>query len=191
MKQHENIGHDGHPAVRENTGMVGFSDLAEGRISRARAIKLAGAMLGTGAFALLLPDEADARRKKKRRRRRRRKAQVAPTTPTPLPLVPNVNTIQITNPSGDPLNPSDKPLTISGVKLIGEDGSVISTQPLVGGPVTIEAGETGDVVFDLSGLSVADLADADSLRLIDEMGVPITIVDENGVQVGVGDIDVL
>ena len=52
---------------------VPLEGLAEERITRARAIKLAGAMGATGAFALLLPDEADALTRRQRRRRRRRR----------------------------------------------------------------------------------------------------------------------
>jgi hypothetical protein len=140
-------------------------------------------MLGTGAFALLLPDEADARRRK-RRRRRRRKARVTEPS-SPITLLPGDNIINITNPS------PDKPLTISEVRVIGEDGSVIETVPLAE-DVTIQPLQTGDVTFDLTGLLTdTELLRADGLRLIDERGVPITIVDEDGVKVGVGDIDVL
>jgi len=160
--------------------------LADRPITRARAIKLFGATIAGGALMAILPDEADARKKRRRRRRRRprrRRAQVAPPTTTPITLVPGDNIINITN-----LSP-DKPLTISEVKVIDGDGSVISTQPLVGGPVTIQPGDTAPITVDLSGLSATDLLNADGLRLIDERGVPITVVDENGVVVG--DIDVL
>ncbi len=155
---------------------VPFEGIAEERITRSRAIKLFGATIAGGALMAILPAEADARRRR-RRRRRRRKARV---TPNPTPLVLGDNVLTVTNPS------SDKPLTISQVKVIDSDGSVISTRPLVGGPVTIAPGATAPVKF---SLDADDLLNADRLRLIDERGVPITVVDENGVVVG--DIDVL
>ena len=158
--------------------------LAEERITRARAIKLAGAAAATGAFALFWgTDEADARRRKRRRRRRRRRRKARVSQPTPITLVPGDNIISITN-------PSDKPLTISEVRVIGKDGSVIETVPLAE-DIIIQPRDTLPVTVDLSGLTATELLQADGLRLIDGRGVPITIVDEEGVKVGVGDIDVL
>jgi hypothetical protein len=154
-----------------------FSDLGEVRITRARAIKLAGAAIAGSALSLLWAGEADARKKKRRRRRRRRKAQV--NTPTPVTLAPGDNTISITNPS------PDKPLTISGVKVIDSDGSVVDSNVLTD-PVTIAPGDTADLTVNLDA---NDLLNADRLRLIDGRGVPITVVDENGITLG--DIDVL
>ncbi len=52
---------------------VPLKGLAEERITRARAIKFAGATITAGALAFLLPDEADALTRKQRRRRRRRR----------------------------------------------------------------------------------------------------------------------
>lgn len=165
---------------------VSFSgSLGEVRITRARAIKLAGAALGGSALGLLWAGEADARNRRRRRRRkkhrrRRRKAQVVSPTNIPLPLVPGDNILNIKNPS------EDEPLTISGIKLLDSDGSVISTEPLVGGPVTIQPGETKLVTVNLDA---SDLVNADGLRLLDGAGRGITVIDENGVTVG--DIDLL
>jgi len=82
-----------------------LAGLAEERVTRARAIKLAGAMVGTGAFALLLPDEADAANRRQRRRRRRRKKlrarrrrQAAVTSPQPtVPVNENPTVVPIKN----------------------------------------------------------------------------------------------
>ena len=157
-----------------NEGSSAAAGLADSVITRAQAVKLAG--LGGAGFmlTLLLPDGADARRRrKKKRRRRRRKAQV---TPNPLIIVPGVPTVLTVT------NPSDEPLTISGVKVLDEDGSVIRTIDLP--DATVAPGDTGIVTI------TDPLVDAEGLRLIDGRGVPITVVDENGVTVGVGDIDV-
>ncbi len=54
--------------------------LADAPVTRARAIKLAGATVAVGAFAALWPAEADAAN---RRRRRRRRRQAAVTSPQP------------------------------------------------------------------------------------------------------------
>jgi hypothetical protein len=56
---------------------VPLEGLAEERITRARAIKFAGATITAGALAFLLPDEADALTRKQRRRRRRRRRAAA------------------------------------------------------------------------------------------------------------------
>ena len=167
------------PASRMEGDAEGYSfeDLAAGLtevgVTRAQALKVVG-LGGAGfLFTLLWPAEADARR----RRRRRRKAQV---TPNPVVVVPGTPfTLTITN-------PSDKnDLTISGVKVLDSDGKVIAVEVLTD-PVTIAPGETTVVPITIDG----PLVDADKLRLIDERGVPITVVDENGVSVGDIDIDV-
>jgi hypothetical protein len=176
----------GVSAVNQDTG----AGLAEARVTRARAIKLLGAVAGTGAFALLLPDEADARKRKRRRRRRR--ARVAPTTPTPITLNVAPGGGGVLNPSIDITNPSpDTPLTISEVRVIDSDGSVIDTAPLVGGPVTLRPRETATITPNLSGLTVTELLDADGLRLVDGRGLGITVIDEDGVQVGDIPVDVV
>src|SRR5918998_1438394 len=56
---------------------VPLEGLAEERVTRARAIKFAGATITAGALAFLLPDEADALTRKQRRRRRRRRRAAA------------------------------------------------------------------------------------------------------------------
>jgi hypothetical protein len=157
---------------------VSFSDLGDVTLTRARAIKLAGAALAGSAFSLLWAGEADARKKKKRkkRRRRRRKAQV---TPNPVPLIPGGdNVLTVTN-------PSDRPLTISGVEVLDNQGNLLFDA--LAGDVTIAPNTTAPVTLtvDLND----PVVDADRLRLIDGRGNPITVVDENGVNVG--GIDVL
>ena len=146
--------------------------LADHVVTRAQALKLAG-LGGAGfLFTLLWPADADARRRRRKKKRRRRKAQVTPAT-----VSPGVTTnLTVTNPS------VDRPLTISGVKVLDEDGSVIRTINLP--DVTIAPGDT-ELITITDPLA---LVDAEGLRLIDERGVPITVVDENGVTVG--DIDV-
>jgi hypothetical protein len=61
-----------------------FEDLAvgmaEGTITRGRAIKLAGAALVGSALTLVWPAEAEARNRRRRRRRRRRKVIVTPSS---------------------------------------------------------------------------------------------------------------
>lgn len=149
----------------------GPTALGDVRITRTQALKLAG--LGGAGFllTLVLPDTADAR--KRRRRRRRRRAKV-----TPVVVVPGATTpLTITNLS------ADKPLTIKGFKVLDSDGRTIDTTVL-GAPVTIQPGDTAIVPVTVDG----GLVDADKLRLIDDTGTPITVVDENGVTVG--DIDI-
>ncbi len=140
-------------------------------VTRTQALKLAG-LGGAGfLFTMLLPDTADAR--KRRRRRRRRRARV-----TPVVVIPGATTpLTITNLS------ADKPLTIKGFKVLDSDGRTIDTEVL-GAPVTIQPGDTAIVPVTVDG----GLVDADKLRLIDDTGTPITVVDENGVTVG--DIDI-
>jgi len=159
---------------------VSFSDLGDVTLTRARAIKLAGAALAGSAFSLLWAGEADAHKKKHRRKkkRRRRKAQVVPPTTLPVLVVLGDNLLSIKNPGG-------RPLTISGVKVLDSDGSVVDSNVLTD-PVTIAPGETEVLTVNLDA---NDLLNADRLRLIDGRGKSITVIDENGVTVG--DIDVL
>ena len=150
----------------------GPTALGDVRITRTQALKLAG-LGGAGfLFTLLLPADADARHK--RRRRRRRKAQVTSPTVTPIVVVPGLPTVL------NLTNPGDSPLTISEVKVLDSDGRVIRTINLP--DVTIAPGNTGVITIN------DPLVDAEGLRLIDARGVPITVIDENGVTVG--DIDV-
>jgi hypothetical protein len=167
---------------REGLEVGSIDDLAAGltevTMTRSRAIKLAGAALAGSALTLFWAGEADARNRKRRRRRRRRKAQV---TPNPVPaLIPGVLTLNVTN-------PGDELLTIDRIQLLDSDGEVIAVKELVDGPVKIAAEDTELVTV---ALDVDDpLVDARGIRLIDGRGVPITVVDENGIKVG--DIDVL
>lgn len=77
---------------QEQTGEYTFDELsrglADGTLSRSRALKLAGAAILAGAFGFLaLPDEADAKkRRRKKKRKRKRRPRSASTTPTTLPL---------------------------------------------------------------------------------------------------------
>jgi hypothetical protein len=65
--------------LRREVEEASFDDLAvsmaEGSVTRGRAIKLAGAALLGSALTMFWPEEADARRNNKKRRRRRRRKQ--------------------------------------------------------------------------------------------------------------------
>jgi hypothetical protein len=165
---------------REELEVGSLDDLGAGltdvTMTRSRAIKLAGAALAGSALSLVWAGEADARRRR-RRRRRRRKVQV--TNSLPVTLVLGGNTLNAKN-------PGNKALTIDKVKVLDSDSEVIAVKDLVGGPVTIEPDETLPVTVDIDA---NDLVNADKLRLIDDRGVAITVIDKDGVEVG--DIDVL
>jgi hypothetical protein len=182
MQMKRNEGEEPRPAFGEPDFRLS-DDLGEARITRARAIKLAGAALAGSALSLVWAGEADAKNKKKRRRRRRRrrrKARVTPNpVPTPLPGVPAV--INVTNPS------DSRPLTIGGVRLLNGGGGLIGSNGLVGGPVTIAPGQTLPVTVTFAPSD--PLVDARSLRLIGGGGKPIVVVDEDGDILG--DIDLL
>jgi hypothetical protein len=124
--------------------------LSKGLVTRAQALKLAGLGAAGFLFASVLSDEANARRRKKRRRKK--KVQV--TSPLPLIVVPGGPTLVSV------LNPGSTPLTISEVKVLDSDGSVIRTVDVA--DVTIPAnGGLGVVTID------EPLVDAEGLRLID------------------------
>jgi hypothetical protein len=179
------VARDGDSAVNaftnrsEEPEVGSFDDLAAGltdvTMTRSRAIKLAGAALAGSALTLFWAGEADARR----RRRRRRKAQVQ--NPQPVTLNLGDNTLNVTN-------PGNKALTIDKVQVLDSDGEVIAVKELVDGPVTIARGETLPVTVNLDA---NDLINADKLRLIDARGIPITVIDKDGVEVGDIDVDVL
>jgi hypothetical protein len=178
MKRDE--GGENRPSREELEGMS-FDDLtaglADGTITRSRAIKLAGAALLGGALTVLWPGEADAanrrRRRRKKRRRRRRKAQV---TPPLTPVVPGVPAVfHITLPAGE-----DRTLTIEGFRVFNSEGQLVTAQDLTD-PVVIQPGLLGgDVAITFPN----GVADGNTVTLIDGRGVPITVVDENGVSVG-------
>ncbi len=146
--------------------------LADGTITRARALKLAGAALAGSALTLLWPAEADARnRRRRRKKRRRRKARVTTSpstvpqqTDTPIPI-----TLTVTNPS------DSRPLTISDVKLLGAEGAVVD--PTV--PVTIAPGATVNIPITLTYDPSSPLVDAGELRLYDGSGVPVEVTNGN------------
>ena len=150
--------------------------LAEGPITRSRAIELLGVTIAGGALVVILPAEADAC-KRRRRRRRRRRARV--NQPTPVMWVPGNNVISITNPS--------PPTTSDDLRGKGDRQRRLGRlhPALIGGPVTLRPDQTIPVTVNLDA---ADLVNANGLRLIDGRGIRITVVDENGVVVG--DIDV-
>jgi hypothetical protein len=157
--------------------------LAEGTITRAQAIKLAGAALLGGALTVLWADEADARKRRRKKRRRRRKAQVTDPLPLPVP-VPNVENPGIISITFPVLNLGDKDLEIGDVKVVDGGNDGLADAELLNGPVTIEAGQTEPVTVNLTVTS--PLIETGELRLIenDASGTPITVIDENGVTVG-------
>jgi hypothetical protein len=109
----------------------------------------------------------------------------AQVTPNPvLNVVPGVPIdLTIENPS------ATKPLTISAIRLLDSAGSVILGN-LLPDSVVIAPGATEDVLVTIPIDIDEPLVDGDQLRLIDARGVPITIVDENGVSVGDITLDV-
>jgi hypothetical protein len=142
---------------------------AEERITRARAIKLAGAMVGTGAFALLLPDEADAlsRRQRRRRRLRRRRQR-------------RQNNVTSTNTDNGVVNFGDttvgSPLTkFVDIKNNGPDsvtidptvvGSGFTLADLSGIDLTLEPGETVSIPVIVDALSSG--VKTGELRILDD-----------------------
>jgi hypothetical protein len=157
---------------------------AEERITRARAIKLAGAMVGTGAFALLLPDEADAasRRQRRRRRLRRRRARqrrqnnVTSEESTinfgdTLVDAPVTRFVEVTNngPDSVTLEPT----------LVGDGFSLVNTDP-----ITVASGDTVRIPVVLDALEEG--IQTGTLRLVDARdGLLLEAVDL------VGDVNVL
>ena len=125
--------------------------LADQPITRARAIKLAGALVGTGAFALFLPDEADAAdRKRRRRRQRRRRARQR-----------RQSAVNSTQPGGtlnfgDVVVNPNLPLPLQTVTIENNGGT----------PVTIDPRVVGD------GFSLGDI---DNLDLVLEPGTSVDI----------------
>jgi hypothetical protein len=144
--------------------------LAEERVTRARAIKLLGAIGATGAFALFTGGPADAltraqRRRRRRRRLRRRRRNVTTTNTSStgdtstvtfgdsLVGVPATETVTIEN-----IGPDEVTIT---PELVGGNFSLVNTDP-----ITIAGGETAklDVIF--NPLSVGDKTG--TLRLLDD-----------------------
>jgi hypothetical protein len=138
--------------------------LAETPVTRARAIKLLGAMGATGAFALVAGGTAEARPNRRRRRRRRLRRRRRNVTTT------NTTTDNSTVNFGSPLVPTTVPVTIANngpdtvtlnPTIVGEGFSLANTDPII-----IEAGETAilPVIFDPVNV---DGAQTGNLRLVD------------------------
>ncbi len=152
----------GRDAEPEGYWFDGPAEGLEGvAVSRRKALGIFGAgLLGATGMLTAFSAPAEARR---RRRRRRRKAKV---TPNPVVVVPGTPTVlNITN-------PGNSALTISKVEVLDSGGRVIRTINLP--DVTIAPGATVPVTIN------DPLLDAEGLKLIDERGVVIDIVDDNG-----------
>lgn len=159
---------------------VPLEGLAEERITRARAIKLAGAMVGTGAFALLLPDEADAASRRQRRRRRLRRRRIRQRRNNIRTDTEN-STIDFGDVDlGDLLN-----LPVRRVEVFNDGNTPVTLKPTVVGrgftlvddaPITIGAGESEFVDVTVTDL-LTDGA-AGQLKLVDaEDNVTLETVD--------------
>jgi hypothetical protein len=144
--------------------------LAEERITRARAIKLAGATITAGALALVLPDDADAlTRRQRRQRRRRRKRRIRQRrnnirTDTENSTV-DFGDVDITNLANLPVrrvevfNDGNTPVTLNPT-VVGEGFTLVDDAP-----ITIGAGESEFVDVTVTRL-LTDGA-AGQLKLVD------------------------
>jgi len=159
---------------------VPFERIAEERITRARAIKLAGAMGATGAFALFTGGTAEARPNRRRRRRRRRRRQRAVTSDQStinfgdtILNVPATEFVTITN-------EGDTPVTINPT-LVG-DGFTLGD--LSGLDLTLEAGESVKIPVILNALEEG--VKTGKLRILDARdGLVLEVVEL------VGEVNVL
>ncbi len=143
--------------------------LSDQRITRARAIKLAGATVAAGAFAAFVADDADARpNRRRRRRRRRRQRRNNVTTDTSI--------VNITTP-GEVVpvtvtNNGTTPVTITP-QLVGDGFSLVNAndaefQLLPGASRLVEVTGTN-----LAGNGVLNIRDASD-------GLILEVVDLNG-----------
>ena len=142
---------------------VPLEGLAEERITRARAIKLAGAMGATGAFALLLPDEADALTRRQRRRRRRRRIRQRRNNVT-------TNTENSTIDFGD-VSVIDLPVT-RPVTITNNGDVPVTVRPVVG---------DGFTLVDADG---NEIADGDTIRIPANDSVQLDVILTELVQSG-------
>ncbi len=175
--------------IKRNDGdpPVPLEGVAEERITRARAIKLAGAMVGTGAFALLLPDEADALTRRQRRKRRRRRArQRRQNNVTSEQSTVNFGGTTVGTPvteSVDVTNNGTEPVTITPT-VVGDgftlaDAGDITLQPgeTVSVPVIFApqvGAEAGDI--NTGELRLADAADGLLLEAVDLVGTVVNVL---------------
>lgn len=163
---------------------VPLEGVAETPVTRARAIKLFGAMGAAGAFAAFTGGTAEAGERDRRRRRRRRRRRIRRQRQN------NVTTDQSTVNFGDTTlgapvtrtvevtNDGNTPVTIDP-QLIGDGFTLLDTDPIV-----VDAGETRlvDVVFN----PLRDGVSTGTLRLVDARdGLVLEVVDL------VGNVDVL
>lgn len=142
MNKRNPLERGGVPAVREDTEAVGFSDLADAPVTRARAIKLLGATAATGAFALVAGGTAEAGERDRRRRRRRRRRRARLRRQRNITTNNENSTIDLGPVTiGDErfvevTNEGDVPVTLDP-QLIGDDFSLVNT-----GNIPIAPGDT-------------------------------------------------
>ena len=150
---------------------VPLEGLAEERITRARAIKLAGAAVAGGAFSIFWgADVAEARpnRRRRRRRRRRRQRQNNVTTDTSI--------VNITTPGGvvpvTVTNTGTTPVTITP-QIVGDGFSLVNANDakfrlLPGASRLVEV--TGTNIAGDGVLNIRDASDGLILEVVDLNG---------------------
>ncbi len=153
--------------------------LAEERVTRARAIKLLGAMGATGAFALFTggtaeAGERDRRRRRRRRRRLRRRRQNNVTTnnstvdfgdnlvDADLLGGPITRDIEVANNSDVPVTIRRELVDANGFTLLDASGTPIAN----GSTIRIPANGTRDITVGLTDLLGSGLQTG-TLRLVD------------------------
>jgi hypothetical protein len=153
--------------------------LAEGTITRARAIKLAGAALLSASGLMMLfqsPAEAGRRRKKRRRRRRRSTTRVRTNRRRVRFRETPVGTL-----------PSESPVENVTITNIGTDP--ISIQPVFSSPdFTLAPGFTfpeeiatrNSVTVPIAFTPLQEGVQTGELTFVDTDGSPVVIVDANG-----------
>jgi len=157
--------------------------LTEETITRARAIKLAGAALlaGTGMMTLF-QSPAEARKRRRRRKKRRRKARVTPD-PVPLPNETNNITFSVENLTGGLLPPIAGAEVLSGpfeISLLGQE-PILGQESLVRfeQPIAVfdVPGTTVDAEVPLTITVLEDGVQSGELRLFDANGNTVDVVD--------------
>jgi hypothetical protein len=151
-----------HPFVGELEPFDAASaaSLADVRVTRSQAIKLAGLGVAGFLFTLILPDEADALNRRKRRRRRRRRMRQRAITSNPSTV--NFGDVTIGTPLTEGVtitNNGTTPVTLRP-EVVGDGFTLVDASNF-----TLDPGESDvvDVVFtpDVGGVSTG------TLRLID------------------------
>ncbi len=162
------------PEIRSLDDAAG---LADAPVTRARAIKLFGAVIAGGALVAFLPDEASARPNRRKRRRRRRQAAIT-SNPSTVTFAPTIVGTPSPAKNVTITNDGDTPVTLRP-EMVGDgftidpmfsgiDGFTLAPGASIAVPVIFTPGVEGPSTGELRIVDAADGLLVETVNLVGE-----------------------